>query len=327
LLTLKGWPQMDTQMAGDGADVVVDCAIVGGGPAGLQAALVLGRARRSVLLFDDNRPRNAVTQESHGFLTRDGITPGEFRRLAQVEVSKYPSVALRHARITEVSRREGHDGGFALLADEGNKGTLAQARTIILATGLHESLPAVPGLKDYYGKSLFSCPYCDGWELRDKPLVVIAEEGQAAFHMAKVVWNWSGDLLLCTNGHTTLSPEQKATLQRNGIQVVEDPITALVGADGRLERIILASHGASTRQGGFVVSPLSQASPFGAQLGCEMNASGAIVTDEFGRTSVPGVYAAGDASIVAPAKLIVAAAAGSRAAVGVNTDLTDRAFR
>ena len=318
---------MNTQMISDGADVVIDCAIIGGGPAGLQAALVLGRARRSVLVFDDNRPRNAVTQESHGFLTRDGIAPAEFRRLAHEELSKYPSVALRHVRITEVSRREDYDGEFALVADDDNEHTTAHARTIILATGLRESLPAISGLQDYYGKSLFSCPYCDGWELRDKPLIVIAEEGQAAFHFARVVWNWSRDLLLCTNGHTTLSPEQTAILQRNGIQVVEDPITALVGADGRLERVIFASHGASARQGGFVVSPLNQASPFGAQLGCEMDVRGAIVTDEFGRTTVPGVYAAGDASIVAPAKLIIAAASGSRAAVGVNTDLTDRAFR
>jgi thioredoxin reductase len=309
---------------------MIDCAIMGGGPAGLNAALVLGRARRRVLVFDDNRPRNAVTQASHGFVTRDGITPSEFRRLAHHELSNYPSVALRHARITEVSN---YDSGFALVANEGNAstdGATVQARTIILATGLRESLPAIPGLHDFYGKSLFCCPYCDGWELRDKPLVVIAEEGQAAFHMAKVVWNWSRDLVVCTNGQTTLSAEHKASLQRNGIQVMEDPITALVGTHGRLERMVFASHKAShkasSRQGGFVVSQLSQASAFGAQLGCAMNAHGGIITDDLGRTAVPGVYAAGDASVVAPAQLVIAAAAGSRAAAGVNMDLTDRAF-
>lgn len=300
--------------------MVVDCAIIGGGPAGLNAALVLGRAKRSVLVFDDNRPRNAVTQESHGFVTRDGVEPREFRTLAHQDISKYPSVAIRDVRITDMRR---HESGFELATDDG---TVVQARTIILATGLRETLPAIPGLHDYYGKSLFCCPYCDGWELREKPLVVIAEEGQPAFHLAKVVWNWSRDLLVCTNGQTTLSAEQKAILQRNGIQVVEDTITALVGKDGMLERVVFASHDESARQGGFVVPQLSQASAFGALLGCDMNAPGGIVTDNLGRTTVPGVYAAGDASMDAPAQLVIAAAAGSRAAAGVNTDLTDRAF-
>jgi thioredoxin reductase len=201
-----------------------------------------------------------------------------------------------------------------------------QASTIILATGLRESLPAIPGIHDYYGKSLFCCPYCDGWELQEKPLVVIAEEGQPAFHMAKVVWNWSRDLLVCTNGHTTLSVEHKAILQRNGIQVVEDTITALVGKDGMLERVVFASHDEISRLGGFVAPQLSQASTFGALLDCDMNTPGGIVTDELGRTSVPGVYAAGDVSFAVPHQLVIAAAAGSRAAAGVNTDLTDHAF-
>jgi thioredoxin reductase len=298
----------------------VDCAIIGGGPAGLNAALVLSRATHSVLVFDHDQPRNAVTQASHGFVTRDGIAPGAFRRLAHQELGKYPSVALRHMRITQVTHQE---GGFELVADDS---TTVHATTIILATGLRESLPAVPGLHDFYGKSLFCCPYCDGWELRDKPVAVIAEEGQAAFHMAKVVWNWSRDLLVCTNHQATLTPEQKAILQRNGIEVVDDAITALVGKDGMLERVVFASHDASNRLGGFVAPRLSQASPFGAQLGCAMNTLGAIITDEFGRTTVPGVYAAGDASIVVPAQLVIAAAAGARAAAGVNTDLTDHAF-
>jgi thioredoxin reductase len=317
-------------------DVVVDCAIIGGGPAGLNAALVLGRARRSVLMFDDHRPRNAVTQASHGFVTRDGIAPAEFRRLAHQELSKYPSVALRHARITQVSRHENHeqhDSGFDLVADAGIGGAdgttvpTVQARTIILATGLRESLPTVPGLHDFYGKSLFCCPYCDGWELRDKPLVVVAEEDQPAFHMAKVVWNWSRDLLVCTNGRATLSAEHKALLQQYGIQVVEDAITALIGQDGRLELVVFASHAANARQGGFVSPQLSQASPFGTELGCATDARGAMVTDDLGRTTIPGVYLAGDASFAVPHQLVIAAAAGSRAAAGVNTDLTDRAFR
>jgi thioredoxin reductase len=299
--------------------MIVDCAIIGGGPAGLNAALVLGRARRSVLVFDDNQPRNAVTQESHGFLTRDGVKPDEFRHLAHQEISKYPSVEIRHTRITDVRN---HEGSFELVADNS---AVVQARTIILATGLKETLPAIAGIHDYYGKSLFSCPYCDGWELKDKTLVVIAEEGQHAFHMAKIVWNWSRDVLVCTNGHATLTQEQKETLQRKEIQVVEDSITALVGKMGMLERVVFASHEESQRQGGFVVPQWSQASGFGTLLGCDLNAPGGIVADNFGRTMVKGVYAAGEV-IGVPSSLIMAAAQGSMAAAGVNTDLTESAF-
>jgi len=172
---------------------------------------------------------------------------------------------------------------------------------------------------------VFCCPYCDGWELRERPLVVISE-GPHTFNLVKVVWNWSHDLLLCTNGHQLLTREQQETLRQKGIQVVEDRITALVGKHGQLERIVFATQEEKSREGGFVAPQLLQASPFGEVLGCEMNVMGGIVTDPFGRTTVPGVYAAGDASVVVPAQLIIAAAEGSRAAAGVNTDLTESEF-
>jgi thioredoxin reductase len=300
--------------------MIIDCAIIGGGPAGLNAALVLGRARRTVLVFDENQPRNAVTQESHGFLTRDGVKPNEFRAIAHQEISKYPSVEIQHVRVTGIRHA---DDSFEITTE---KGDLLSAKTVLLATGLKEILPTIDGLHDYYGKSVFSCPYCDGWELKEKPLVVIAEEGQQAFHMAKIVWNWSHDLLLCTNGHQILTEAQRETLRKKGIQVVEDRITALVGKHGQLERIVFATQEEKRREGGFVASQLLQASPFGEVLGCEMNVMGGIVTDPLGRTTVPGVYAAGDALVGVPHQLIIAAAAGSRAAAGVNTDLTESEF-
>jgi thioredoxin reductase len=300
--------------------MIIDCAIIGGGPAGLNGALVLGRARRRIIMFDDNQPRNAVTQESHGFLTRDGVKPDEFRNIAHQEIRKYPSVEIRQQRITNIRNQM---DSFELAAN--NQETF-RAKTIILATGLKDVLPAIDGIQDYYGKSLFSCPYCDGWELKDRPLVVISE-GEHTFHMAKTVWNWSRDVLVCTNGHHPLTGEQKETLARKGIQIVEDRITALVGKQGRLERIIFATQGERSREGGFVVTQLLQASPFGEALGCEMNVMGRIVTDQLGRTTVPGVYAAGDASVGHPAhQLIIAAAEGSMAAAGVNTDLTESEF-
>ncbi len=299
--------------------MIVDSAIIGGGPAGLNAALVLGRARRSVIVFDDNHPRNAVTQESHGFLTRDGVKPDEFRAIAHQEIRKYPSVEMQPVRVTAI--RHAADA-FEITTEQGD---VFSAKTVLLATGLKEILPPIEGLHDYYGKSLFCCPYCDGWELRDRPLVVISE-GPHTFHGVKVVWNWSHDLLVCTNGHQVLTKEQQETLRKKGIQVVEDCITALVGKHGQLERMVFATQEERSREGGFVAPQLLQASPFGEGLGCEMNVMGGIVTDSFGRTTVPGVYAAGDASVVVPAQLIIAAAEGSRAAAGVNTDLNEREF-
>ena len=219
-------------------------------------------------MFDDNQPRNAVTQESHGFLTRDGVKPNEFRAIAHQEIRKYPSVEIQHVRVTAIRHTS---DAFEITTE---KGGLFSAKTVLLATGLKEILPSdrwLAGL--FYGKSLFCCPYCDGWELRDRPLVVISE-GPHTFHLVKVVWNWSHDLLVCTNGHQVLTKEQQATLHQKGIEVVEDRITALVGKRGQLKRIAFATQEEKARDGGFVAPQLLQASPFGEELGCEMNVMG-----------------------------------------------------
>lgn len=297
----------------------LDCAIVGGGPAGLNAALVLGRSRRDVILFDNNKPRNAVTHESHGFITRDGTPPREFRRLAHEDIAKYPSVTIKPDKVTEVAPEE---AGFRLTT---SNGVMYQARTIILAAGLKEALPAVPNVRDFYGKSLFSCPYCDGWELRDKPIAVISESPQI-FHLAKIVYNWSKDMILCTNGVNSLSPEQLRQLGNKGIRVNLHRIKALLGDNGQLSRIVFANNTEERRAGGFVTPYWDQAVPFGEALGCAMTQAGGFVTDDYGRTSVKGVYAAGDSSIIVPAQLIVAAGEGSKAAIGANTDLTIQDF-
>jgi thioredoxin reductase len=298
--------------------MLFDCAIVGGGPAGLSAALVLGRAKRNVLLLDEGKPRNAVTHESHGFLTRDGVKPGEFRAIAYEEVTRYPSVEIQKVRVVSISK---HETYFEVVATQGEH---FQAKTILLATGLKDVLPEVAGIHDYYGKSLFACPYCDGWERRDQPLVVISDS-ISPFHLAKVVWNWSRDLLVCTNGHTLLTAEEKESLRRNKIQVVEDKIVALVGENGMLEKVVFATQGESVRTGGFVGGWPVQASSLGDDPGCEINAQGRLVTDALGRTTVKGVYAAGDTATPF-AQLIMAAAEGSKAAAAINMDLIEGEF-
>lgn len=326
------------------AGMGVDCAIIGGGPAGLNAALVLGRARRSVIVFDDYTPRNAVTVYTHGFMTRDGVKPVELRRLAWRDMERYPSVALVRKRVTEVLPASGsirmevgtrlHEGFQAGTVSHPNErfrlkavdGTVYEARKLLLAAGLKETLPQIPGIQHLYGKSLFNCPYCDGWELRDQPLVVIAE-GSNAFSLTRLAYQWSRDLLLCTNGSArSLDYEAIQLLRRKGIAVTGDRIQELVGEGGRLQFIRFEKGSIVRRSGGFVSPYWRQAAPFGELLGCAMNEQGGFQADRLGRTSVYGVYVAGDASIIAPAQAVIAAGEGSRAAIGINADLIQEDF-
>jgi thioredoxin reductase len=297
-----------------------DCAIIGGGPAGLNAALILGRARRNTILFDNNNPRNAVTQESHGFITRDGIKPNEFREIAHRDISKYPSVIYEKKEIFSITKK-----GKLFELVTSNK-ELYQSKTIIISTGLKDVLPDIENIADYYGKSLFNCPYCDGWELRDKPLVVIIEEQKQGFHFIQTVYNWSKDIVVCTNGKSILNSEQKCLIQNKGIKIIENKIKNFEGKDGQMERIIFENGDSIIRKGGFVLPQPIQASDFAKKLGCEYNSLGGISVDFYGRTNVQGVYAAGDASVFAPAQLIIAAAEGLKAAAGVNRDLIQKEF-
>ena len=297
-----------------------DCAIIGGGPAGLNAALVLGRARRNTILFDNNRPRNAVTQESHGFITRDGIKPQEFREIAHKEIGKYPSVLYEKEEITSITKK---DQLFELVTSNNE---LYQSKTIIISTGLRDVLPDIENISDYYGKSLFNCPYCDGWELRDKPLAVIIEEQTQGFHFIQTIYNWSKDLIVCTNGKPILNPDQKRLIQNKGIKIIENKIKNFEGKNGQMEKIHFENGESIIRKGGFVLPQPIQASDFAKKLGCEYNSSGGISVDFYGRTNIPGVHAAGDASVFAPAQLIIAAADGLKAAAGVNRDLIQKEF-
>ena len=297
-----------------------DCAIIGGGPAGLNAALILGRARRNTILFDNNNPRNAVTQESHGFITRDGIKPKEFRDIAHKDIAKYPSVIYEKSEVFSIVKK---DQLFELITS--NK-ELYRSKTIIISTGLKDVLPDIENISDYYGKSLFNCPYCDGWELRDKPLVVIIEEQTQGFHFIQTVYNWSKDLIVCTNGKSILNSEQKSLIQNKSIKLIENKIKNLEGKDGQMERIIFENGNSIIRKGGFILPQPIQASDFAKKLGCEYNSQGGILVDFYGRTNVQGVYAAGDASLFAPAQLVIAAADGLKAAAGVNRDLIHKEF-
>ncbi|TDF99460.1 NAD(P)/FAD-dependent oxidoreductase [Paenibacillus piri] len=299
--------------------MIYDCTIIGGGPAGLNAALVLGRARRSVALIDNNQPRNAVTHASHGFLTRDGVTPTEFRRIAYNEVLHYPTVEHRPAKVTDI--RKLHDG-FQIITDSGET---IESRKLLMATGLKEVFPAIPGLAEMYGKSLFHCPYCDGWELRDQPLIVLSDNPKV-FHMAKLLYNWSRDLVICTNGRSVLTDKQKQVLDSRNIIETEQTIAAFHGSEGKLRQVEFTDGSRINRTGGFVTPQWLPQAVFREGLGYETTELDGIRTDEMGKSTVPGLFAAGEAASGAPSQLIVAAAAGSMAAAGINAELMEEDF-
>lgn len=299
--------------------MIYDCAIIGGGPAGLNAALVLGRSRRKTLLFDDDNGRNLVTRESHGFITRDGIEPEEFKRLGRKDIAKYDCVDIKEQRIVSVNRiSETH---YELVTESGD---VFHSIKIIIAAGLKEEQPNVPDIEEFYGTSLFSCPYCDGWELRNQPLAVIADK--QVFELAKKIYTWSHDLIVFTNGEGRLEEEEKKKLLRKGIKVIEDIIGGLEGDNGQLRSVRLEDGTLIDRAGGFVTPLWSHATPFAKELGCRQNEHGGILTDDYGRTNVWNVYAAGDASLIVPSQLVIAAGEGSAAAIGVNGDLVNEYF-
>ncbi|WP_368929666.1 NAD(P)/FAD-dependent oxidoreductase [Bacillus pumilus] len=299
--------------------MLLDCAIIGGGPAGLSAALVVGRGRKQVIVFDDELPRNRVTQKSHGFITNDGMTPFEIRQAGEADLQNYPHIQIKRSRIIEVQNNEEN---FSLLTQEGER---FETKKIILATGLKDILPEMKGIHEVYGKTLFSCPFCDGWELKDRPLALIAENSRA-LHMTKLLSNWTKDLIVFTNGKQVFAEEEKALLSAHSIQVIDEPIMSIHHEHGQMHSLHLANGETVKREGGFVASEFKQSAPFAEILGCQMTKNGGIETDILGRTTVSGVFACGD-NLGGPAQLVLAAAAGSQAGMGVIHELVQEEFQ
>lgn len=297
-----------------------DCIIIGGGPAGLSAALTLGRARRKVALVDNGTNRNRVTQESHGFLTRDGIKPQEFKNLASNDIESYPSITMMDQTVIEIIKDD--ITGLFLVNTSENKSYVSEK--ILLATGIQEEFP-IPQIKQYYGKSLFSCPYCDGWELRDKPLAIIAENEEHISHMTKLVFNWSQDLIVFTNGHQ-LSEKVQNDFEHKKIKVYTNAIKDLHGDDGNLSSVELETGENIFRAGGFVVPSFYRPNKFAKLLNCQVDENGTVMTDGAGRTTGAGIYIAGETEKGGPSSLMIAAAEGFKAATSINMDITIERF-
>lgn len=289
-----------------------DVIIAGGGVAGLSAALILGRCRRSVLIIDDDNPRNAVTHGLHGFLTRDGVHPMEFRHLGREQLGAYPLVELRTGTVTGAVTT---NKGFEVTIEGQGK---AVSRKLLIATGLVDELPDIPNISEFYGRTVFHCPYCDGWEMRDRPLAVYGH-GTEGEEFAVELKTWSDDIVLCTDGRSELSGESYAHLFRQGVTLREEKIVRLIGEDGVLQGVEFADGEILPRRGMFFYPGQRQRSTLAQQFGCAPM-GGPVETGKFQITHIPGLYLAGDASRSVQLA-IIAAAEGAEAAFAINIEL------
>jgi thioredoxin reductase len=286
-----------------------DVAIVGGGPAGLAAALVLGRMRRRVLLLDADNPAHSVSDGVHGLFGHDGTPPFELRRTAREQLRPYGSVAVRMGTVEEVRSTP---RGFEVLAG----GIMSGAGVLLLCTGLGYELPEIEGVEELWARGVYHCPYCHGWEVRDRPLAVY---GGGAAGLALLLTSLSDDVVLLTDGQGDPNPDEAEPLRVAGVAVRDDRVSRLEADDGHLARIVFGD-GSTDERAGLFFLPNFTPSPLAAQLDCELDEAGAIVIDDDGRTSVSGVFAAGDATTDKKA-VVLAAAAGSRAAYAINAGL------
>lgn len=292
----------------------IEVVIVGGGPAGLSAALLLGRCRRRVLLCDTGHPRNATSPAMHGFLGRDGVSPREFLSAARAELHAYETVTFCEDEALEVTPVE--DGFVVALRHAG----VCRCRKVLLATGVVDRVPAIPGIEHFYGRSVHHCPYCDGWEKREQPLAAYGQ-GEKGCGLALMLTLWSRDIILCTDGPADLSDMQRQQLARHGIAVREEPIACLEGtADGMLERVAFVTGERLVRRALFFNTGQTQRSSLFTKLQCDFTDKGGVDCRDTEETSIAGLYVAGDASRDVQL-VIVAAAEGAQAAVAINKAL------
>ncbi|WP_200331856.1 NAD(P)/FAD-dependent oxidoreductase [Leucobacter sp. L43] len=313
------------------SEAPIGVAIIGGGPAGLSAGLQLVRANRRIAILDSNRPRHSATLQSHGFLTRDGVSPLELRRLGREEFERYPSAMYAQAitrEVTPLAPDEARAAGFPDGIGFSVRGTGIRgaadveytARRVLIAAGLTEELPALPMIRAYYGTALHSCVECDGFEKTDKPLVLIGETSDV-FSRALLISRFSSDLIVFTNGADTVRPEQEAQLERIGIRVERRPIDDIVGERAEMTGVRLADGEVIARVGGFVRPRWHAPVEFLGDLPIARDHWGLVEVDERGETSIRGVYGVGDIVPPGPQQLVIAAGNGARVAAKLNLDM------
>lgn len=287
-----------------------DVAIIGGGCAGLSAALILGRSRRKVIVFDHGRPRNDSALFAYGYFTRDKTPPRDLLAIGRAQLSPY-DVTFIPAAVHRIKRES---SGFMMTAANGD---VFRTPKVLLATGLKDSLPAIPGLSDHWGSRVYSCPYCDGWEMRDKPIVVIAT-GEGSYEYVLLIRHWTDSLTFFVNSSFPVNDKQRRELAQRQITCIETPIVKVEKADEVLHLSLedgttLPCHAIFTHPECHIRKGLI------SQLGCDMTPN-QVTIDDAGRTTIPGLYAAGDIALKS-SLLVTAASSGAIAAMAINQDL------
>ncbi|RYY98339.1 MAG: NAD(P)/FAD-dependent oxidoreductase [Chitinophagaceae bacterium] len=289
-----------------------DCIIIGGGPAGLNAAVVLGRCRRTVLLFDTEKYRNRWSHGMHNYLTRDHVPPAEFLRLCAPELEKYGVQKLKKM-IVRATRN--HDDVFEVTDSEG---TMYFSKKLLVATGLRDNLPELEGFREMYGKSVFHCPYCDGWEVQDKQLAVYAKAKDGS-ELAMALKTWTDQVTYFTDG-ARIKPGTREYLEACGVTIITEPLEKLVGDDGQIRAVRLRDGSERSCDALFFVNGFTQQCDLAEAFGCNVGRKGAVITNRQQQTNIPGLYVAGDAARDVHF-VVVAAAEGAKAGVNINKEL------
>lgn len=295
-----------------------DVIIIGGSYAGLSAAMALGRSLRNVVVIDSGQPCNQPTPHSHNFLTQDGSTPAAISTLAREQVEQYKTVHFLDDFATEARKI---DNGFEITTRFGQ--TVA-GKKLVLATGIKDQVPALPGFAECWGISLVHCPYCHGYEFRGQPTAIMAN-GERAFHLAMLVSNLTGDVTLLPQGKGEITDEQRTRLVKHNIIIDETEITALEHENGQIKNVVFSSGTKKSFTAVYAALPFVQHSDIPASLGCVLTEQGHIKTDEQQKTTEPGVFACGDNT--SPMRSVANAVySGNLTGAVVNRELAEEVF-
>jgi len=295
-----------------------DVIIIGGSYAGLSAAMALGRSLRNVVVIDSGQPCNQPTPHSHNFLTQDGSTPAAIATLARQQVEQYKTVHFLDDFATEARKI---DNGFEITTRSGQTVT---GKKLVLATGIKDQVPALPGFAECWGVSLVHCPYCHGYEFRGQPTAIMAN-GERAFHLAMLVSNLTGDVTLLPQGKGEITDEQKTRLGKHNIIIDETEITALEHENGQIKNVVFSNGVKKSFTAVYAALPFVQHSDIPASLGCTLTEQGHIKTDGQQKTTVPGVFACGDNT--SPMRSVANAVySGNLTGAVVNRELAEEAF-
>ena len=292
---------------------VHDVIIIGGGPAGLNAAVVLGRCRRKVLLFDHGQQRNRHSQGMHNYLTRDDILPDKFLKISRKEIKKY-GVKILHAEIKDAKKT--NEGTFKI---KDSNGKIYYSKKLILATGLTDTLPNIKDAAEFYGKSLFHCPYCDAWEFAHKKLGVYSKR-KSGIDLALSLTSWSNDITLYTDGRKYVKPRSMELLQQKNISVIVQPIISLQGNNGKIKNVVLRNGEKHRCDAMFFSNGYETQCDIAKTLGCNFGKNKLVLTNKSQQTNIPGLYVVGDAEKDVQF-VVVAAAEGAKAGVYINKEL------